>query len=120
MNELNRALGDISSIRRQVAQGTEFRGYGPATLAASGLVAAFAAAVQGARVPDPSNHIRAYLVLWLATAMVCATLAGVQMYTRTRRIHSAMDANGSYSRSSSRSSCFRLAACSRSGRASRS
>jgi hypothetical protein len=90
MNELNRALGDISSIRRQVAQSTEFRGYGPATLAATGLIAAFAAALQGARVPDPANHIRAYLVLWLATAMVCATLAGVQMYTRTRRIHSGM------------------------------
>jgi hypothetical protein len=90
MNELNRALGDISSIRRQVAQSTEFRGYGPATLAATGLIAVGAAAVQAARVPDPAGHIRAYLVLWLATAMVCATLAGVQMYTRTRRIHSGM------------------------------
>jgi len=29
MNDLNKALGDISSIRRQVAHSTEFRGYGP-------------------------------------------------------------------------------------------
>jgi len=39
MNDLNKALGDISSIRRQVAHSTEFRGYGPATLASTGLLA---------------------------------------------------------------------------------
>src|ERR1700676_4645884 len=32
MNDLNKALDDITSIRRQVAHSTEFRGYGPATL----------------------------------------------------------------------------------------
>ncbi len=32
MNDLYQALGDISSIRKQVAATTEFRGYGPATL----------------------------------------------------------------------------------------
>ena len=37
MNELYKALGDISSIRRQMASTTEFRGYGPATLAATGF-----------------------------------------------------------------------------------
>jgi hypothetical protein len=36
MNDLNKALGDISSIRRQVAHATEFRGYGPATLVGTG------------------------------------------------------------------------------------
>ena len=35
MNDLNRALGDIDSIRRQMARTTEFRGYGPTTLASS-------------------------------------------------------------------------------------
>lgn len=39
MNDLNKALGDISSIRRQVAHSTEFRGYGPATLAGTGILA---------------------------------------------------------------------------------
>ena len=34
MNDLYKALGDISSIRKQMANATEFRGYGPATLAA--------------------------------------------------------------------------------------
>ena len=43
MDDLNKALGDISNIRRQVARATEFRGYGPATLAATGALAILAA-----------------------------------------------------------------------------
>jgi hypothetical protein len=42
MSDLHKALGDISSIRRQMAQSTEFRGYGPATLAATGAIAVLA------------------------------------------------------------------------------
>ena len=42
MNDLYKALGDISSIRRQMASTTEFRGYGPATLATTGLFAILA------------------------------------------------------------------------------
>jgi len=42
MSELHKALGDITSIRRQVARSTEFRGYGPATLAATGGIAILA------------------------------------------------------------------------------
>jgi hypothetical protein len=90
VNELNRALGDISSIRRQMARSTEFRGYGPATLAATGLIAFLAAAVQALFLPDPVNHISTYLSIWIWTAVLSAALTGVQMYTRTRRMHSGM------------------------------
>jgi hypothetical protein len=90
VNELNRALGDISSIRRQMARSTEFRGYGPATLAGTGLIAFLAAAVQAVFVPDPVNHISTYLSVWIWTAVLSAALTGVQMYTRTRRMHSGM------------------------------
>jgi hypothetical protein len=90
VNELNRALGDISSIRRQMARSTEFRGYGPATLAATGVVALLAAAIQALFVPDPVNHISTYLSVWIWTAVLSAALTGVQMYTRTRRMHSGM------------------------------
>jgi hypothetical protein len=90
VNELNRALGDISSIRRQMARSTEFRGYGPATLAATGVVALLAAAIQALFVPDPANHISTYLSVWIWTAVLSAGLTGVQMYTRTRRMHSGM------------------------------
>jgi hypothetical protein len=90
MNDLNRALGDISSIRRQVARSTEFRGYGPATLAATGGIAILAATAQTLWLPDPANSIAAYLAIWISTAVVSAGLIGVQMVTRTHRMHSGM------------------------------
>jgi len=90
MNDLNRALGDISSIRRQLASSTEFRGYGPATLAATGLIAVLAAAVQALWVPDPQNRVSSYLGIWMCTAGFSAALTGAQMHTRTRRMHSSM------------------------------
>ncbi len=90
MNDLHKALGDISSIRRQVAHSTEFRGYGPATLAATGLIALSAAAIQSRFVSDPANHIGSYLSIWITSAILSACLTGAQMYTRSRRIHSNM------------------------------
>jgi hypothetical protein len=90
MNDLYKALGDISSIRRQMANTTEFRGYGPATLATTGVFAILAAGAQALWLPDPANHISTYLSIWIATAVLSAALTGVQMYTRTRRIHSGL------------------------------
>jgi hypothetical protein len=90
MTDLYKALGDIRSIRRQMAHSTEFRGYGPATLATTGVIAVLAASAQAIWLPDPINHIAAYLGLWISTALLSATLTGVQMYTRTRRIHSGL------------------------------
>jgi hypothetical protein len=90
MNDLDRALGDISSIRKQVAGNTEFRGYGPATLAATGCFALCAAAIQQHWLPSCLGNIPAYLGIWLTTAILSASLAAVQMYTRTRRIHSGL------------------------------
>jgi len=36
MRDLDKALADIGEIRSQIAAGTAFRGYGPATMAATG------------------------------------------------------------------------------------
>ncbi len=90
MSDLHKALGDISSIRRQMARSTQFRGYGPATLAATGLFAFLAASSQSRWLPDPASHIPAYLSIWISTAVLSAALTGVQMYTRTRRMHSGL------------------------------
>jgi hypothetical protein len=90
MNDLHKALGDISSIRRQVAQSTEFRGYGPAALASTGVLAVAAAGAQALWLPDPARHVPAYLCIWIWTAVLSAALIGMQMYARTRRIHSGM------------------------------
>lgn len=90
MNDLHKALGDISSIRRQMARSTEFRGYGPATLASTGVFAILAAGAQALWLPSPANHVSTYLAIWIWTAVLSAVLIGAQMYTRTRRLHSGM------------------------------
>jgi hypothetical protein len=90
MSDLHKALGDISSIRRQMAESTEFRGYGPATLAVTAVFALLASQVQAALLPDPAAHLGRYLGLWIATALLAAALTAVQMVTRTRRMHSGL------------------------------
>jgi len=90
MNDLHKALGDITSIRRQMARSTEFHGYGPATLAATGMLAILAAGAQALWLPDPANHIPAYLSIWISTAILSAGLIAVQTVTRTNRVHSGM------------------------------
>ena len=73
MNDLYRALGDISSIRKQVASTTEFRGYGPATLAATGVFALLAAPFSSDLCPTRYKFC-AYLAIWITTAAVCCAL----------------------------------------------
>jgi hypothetical protein len=90
MNDLNKALGDIGTIRRQMARSTEFRGYGPATFATTGLIALFSASMQTRWLQDAEAHLWQYLAIWGATAMISATLIGVQMISRSHRIHSGL------------------------------
>ena len=90
MSELNKALGDISNIRMQVARSTDFRGYGPATLAATGVLALVAATAQRLWLPGPAGHIEAYLATWIATAAISAAVIGAEMFARTRRMHRGM------------------------------
>jgi hypothetical protein len=90
MRDLERALADITAIRSQMARGAEFRGYGPMTVAATGLLAVFAGVAQALWLPDPATHVLDYLVLWLATATTSVVLIGVEMVARTRRMHSGI------------------------------
>jgi len=90
MKDLDRALADITAIRSQMARGTEFRGYGPITVAATGLLAMLAAAIQALWLPDPASNALAYLALWVATAAISVVLIGVEMVARSRRIHSGL------------------------------
>jgi len=90
MEELDRALADITAIRSQLARGTEFRGYGPMTVAATGLVAMAAAAIQAGFLPDPASDLLAYVAIWVATATISVFLIGIEMVARSRRIHSGL------------------------------
>jgi len=90
MNDFDQALVDIRSIRRQVAQATEFRGYGPLTLTATAILAVLAGAAQARWLREPADHPTEYVAIWLTTAVVCAALIATQMLTRARRLHSGM------------------------------
>ncbi|HEY4011497.1 MAG TPA: hypothetical protein VGM11_15185 [Acidobacteriaceae bacterium] len=90
MTDLDRALVDIRSIRRQVAQTSEFRGYGPFTLSATAVLALLAGWVQWRWILEPATHAVQYVALWLTTAVLCAALIATQMLARARRLHSGM------------------------------
>jgi hypothetical protein len=90
MDDLSKALGDIGSIRRQMARSTEFRGYGPATLAATGGIALAAACAQAIWLPDAALHPLAYLSIWGVVAVVSGATIGAQMISRSHRMHSGM------------------------------
>jgi hypothetical protein len=88
LKDLRRALAEIEAIRGHVARVTQFRGYGPSTLAGTGVLAVIAAAAQEALVNDPSRHPLAYLKLWVGTAALSLLLIGAEAVSRARRAHS--------------------------------
>src|SRR5689334_3668349 len=90
MQDLEKALADISEIRTQMARGTEFRGYGPATLAATGGLALLAAIAQAVWLPHPAQQVGLYIALWGTTAAISVTFIGLDMILRSRRIHSGL------------------------------
>jgi hypothetical protein len=90
VSELHKALAEIRSIRDQMARGMEFRGYGPSTLAVTGLLALSAAGAQGLWLPDPSRDVGAYLRLWTLTAAISFTVILIETVLRARRVHSTL------------------------------
>ena len=90
MDDLNKALADITAIRIQMARGAQFRGYGPMTVAATGLLAVITATIQALLLPEPAADAFSYLVLWIVTAAISVALIGLEMVARSRRIHSGL------------------------------
>jgi hypothetical protein len=90
VGELERALADISEIRSQIARGEQFRGYGAATLAATGVFAGLAALAQARWLPDAPHQVLAYVGLWSAAAAISLIVIGMETITRSRRVHSGM------------------------------
>jgi hypothetical protein len=88
MKELQQALSEIHCIRTQVARGTEFRGYGPASIAASGVLALLVAALQAQWMPKPSKaDLLLWFAVWAGTAAVAVLLTGIETFARSRRVH---------------------------------
>ena len=87
MPDLHKALADIDAIRTQVARGTEFRGYGPATVALTGLLALLASGIQALALDHPREQVGGYLAIWVGTAILSVALIGAETITRSRRLH---------------------------------
>ena len=90
--DLHKALSEISAIRGQIARGAVFRGYGPITLATTGLLALAAAIVQAYWLPDPQRDVVAYLTIWVPTAVLSLLIISVETITRARRLHCGLAA----------------------------
>ena len=91
MRDLEHALADISAIRAQMARSTLFRGYGPVTVAGTGLLAFAAAAAQASFLEEPIVDPTGYLALWIGAALCGALLTGGEMVLRTRRAASPLE-----------------------------
>jgi hypothetical protein len=90
MRELDRALLDINFVRGHIARTTQFKGYGPLTLAATGLLALGVAALQ-ARMPAAANgRAFGFIAIWCATAAITVTLIGIEAVVRSRRLHGGL------------------------------
>jgi len=88
MKDLQQALSEIHSIRNQVARGTEFRGYGPASIALSGVLAMVVAAAQAQwMTKHRKTDLAMWLAVWAGTAAVSVLLTGIETFARARRVH---------------------------------
>lgn len=95
MPELKRALADIDAIRGQIAGSTQFRGYGPASVAATGVLACVVAQCQsrwfelrGHGVTQQDMH--GYLAVWVGVAGVAVLLTALETLKRARQAHSEL------------------------------
>src|SRR5665213_3022572 len=90
MTDLHKALSEINAIRGQIALGAQFRGYGPATLSATGILALLAAVAQAHWLKDPGHNVAAYLAIWIATAVLSLSIISVETITRARHVYSGL------------------------------
>jgi len=90
MKDLNEALTEIAAIRSQIVRTAEFRGYGPVTVAITGLVAIASAEFQARLLPAAAHEVATYLTLWISTAAIATALIAFEMVLRSRTIHSGL------------------------------
>jgi hypothetical protein len=90
MTELRQALDDINAIRTQVARGTQFRGYGPLSIASSGVLALLVAAAENRWQADSATDWKGFLAIWISTAAVALFLSTIETVVRVRRVHSGL------------------------------
>lgn len=89
MSDLDQAIQQLNAIHRQVARETQFRGYGPASIAISGVLALAVAAVQSHLLRDGRDFFP-FLFVWAGTAAIAIGLTATETLGRARRAHSGL------------------------------
>jgi hypothetical protein len=87
MRELQDALADLNAIRVQVARGTQFRGYGPTSIAVTGVLALTVALAQSLFLSGAQHHIKTFLAVWISTAVIAVAASAWETFSRTQRFH---------------------------------
>lgn len=87
MTDFRQALAEINAIRTQVARGTQFRGYGPRSTAASGVLALVVAFLQVHWLTLSEHNATLFIEVWAATAAVSVCFSGWETIIRARRVH---------------------------------
>ncbi|MHB8814432.1 MAG: hypothetical protein ACYDAE_14320 [Steroidobacteraceae bacterium] len=90
MPNVREALSQIRSIRGQMARSSEFRGYGPMTLASTGTLALLIASIQKLWAVDLEHEPARFLAMWIGAAAVSLTFISIETIARARRIHSVL------------------------------
>lgn len=87
MQDLNKALAEIEDIRINLAASSVFRGFGPKSLAITGLLAGALGAIQHF---FPPSSLTSYLHSWILLAVLCTVIVGIDMVLRCKRIHHSL------------------------------
>jgi hypothetical protein len=90
MRDLDKALADILAIRTQIATGTAFRGYGPATMAITGALALAMTLLQHAFIDDPNAEPQTFFAGWVVAAAISVAVIGAETRARSLRHHSGL------------------------------
>ena len=90
MRDVDKALDQILEIRSQIAAGSTFRGFGPATLAATGALALATAGAQSLWLPAGEHRPLVFLASWVAAAVVSVGLVAAETLRRSRRHHQGL------------------------------
>jgi hypothetical protein len=90
MGEYEKALADIDLIRSRMAASTTFRGFGPAALAATGILALVVAGVQAALPVEPIEWPAVFFAGWIVVAVLAVLLVGAEVIVRARRHHGGL------------------------------
>lgn len=90
MPDLDKALADIIAIRSQLAAGSAFRGYGPATMAATSAVALTTSVLQYIFLANSNDAALTFLLGWAVAAVVSFLMISIEMRARSRRHHSGL------------------------------